>query len=443
MGMVAWMNEREVAVDVARQLKQAGHLAYFAGGCVRDRLLAGEPDDHDIATSATPAEVTAIFPKANLVGAHFGVVIVKHSGHHVEVATFRTDGSYGDGRRPDSVVFSTPENDARRRDFTINGLFEDPDSGEIIDFVGGVADLGARCLRAIGTPRDRFNEDALRLLRAVRFATRMGFEIEPATLEALGECAPLLGRISVERIRDEFSKILTGPDRRRGVGLLVRYGLMEHVVPEVLDLVGCEQPPEFHPEGDVFTHTMMMLEALVADAPLDLCLAVLLHDIAKPATRTVDDSGRARFNGHDSLGAEMAATILRRLRYPNEVIERVSFMISRHMRFMHVREMREAKVRRFMAAPTYQLEMELHRVDCLSSNGMLDNYDFLRAKELELANEPALPPPLLTGRDLIALGMRPGPEFRKILEHIQTEQLEGRLSDRNAAMVVARGFAGP
>lgn len=431
------MTARDAAVDVACLLLAAGHRALFAGGCVRDRLLGKSPDDYDVATSATPTEVTAMFSNANLVGAHFGVVVVKHGGHHVEVATFRTDGSYHDARRPVRVEFSTPEEDAKRRDFTINGLFEDPTSGEVIDHVGGLEDLKARRLRAIGDPEARFREDALRLMRAARFATRLGFEVEPQTRAALESCAGLLAKIAVERIRDEFSRILTGPDRRRGVELLVDTGLMHHIVPEVYDLIGCEQPPEFHPEGDVYTHTMIMLGLLEADAPLDLCLAVLLHDIAKPATRTVDEeAGRPRFNGHDKVGAEMAAMILRRLRYPNEVIDNVVFMVGRHMTFMHVRQMRVAKVRRFMGVPTFHKEMELHRVDCASSNGFTDNYDFLQEKEREFANEPVMPPPLVTGRDLIGRGLKPGPRFREILEHIQTEQLEGRVADREAAMQI-------
>lgn len=429
------VNGREAAQEVAAKLVAAGHRALLAGGCVRDRLLGGEPEDYDIATSATPTQVTAVFPHANLVGAHFGVVIVKHAGQPIEVATFRTDGCYQDGRRPERVEFSTPEEDAKRRDFTINGLFEDPVTGEVIDHVGGLQDLKARCLRAIGDAESRFREDALRLMRAVRFATRLGFEIESATMDAMRCCAGMLGKISIERIRDEFSRILTGPDRRRGVELLVDTGLMHHIVPEVYDLIGCEQPPEFHPEGDVYVHTMIMLELLDRDAPPDLCLAVLLHDIAKPATRTVDAAtGRPRFNGHDKLGAEMTTGILRRLRFPNEVIDRATFMVGRHMTFMHVQQMRTAKVRRFMGAPTFEKEMELHRVDCASSNGFTDNYDFLRSKEGEFASEPVMPPPLVTGRDLIERGEKPGPRFREILEEIQTEQLEGRIRTRDEAL---------
>lgn len=426
---------RAAAVSLALRLKEAGHVALFAGGCVRDRLLGKTPKDYDIATSATPAQVMRIFPGSNEVGAHFGVVIAKTKGHHVEIATFRTDGSYHDGRRPATVTYSTPEEDAQRRDFTINGLFEDPATGDLIDHVGGRADLGARILRAIGTPADRFAEDSLRLLRAVRFAVTLGFDIDPATWAAMCEHADGLARISPERIREEFSRILVLPDRARGLGLLVDSGLIRHFLPEVLPLIGCDQPPEFHPEGDVYTHTRLMLEMLGDHAPLELCLAVLLHDIAKPPTRTFDaEAGRIRFNGHDALGATMAEDILRRLRYPNDVIESVSFMVSRHMQFMHVQQMRVSKLKRFMAAPTFPLEIELHRVDCGSSNGFTENLDYVLAKRDEFAAAPLIPPPLVTGRDLIALGMPPGPLFKELLEAVQTEQLEGRLTDRDTAL---------
>ena len=402
---------------------------------MRDRLLGKEPKDFDIATSATPEQVTRIFPGSNEVGAHFGVVIAKSQGVMVEIATFRTDGSYHDGRRPEQVTFSTPEEDAQRRDFTINGLFEDPATGEVIDFVGGRADLDAKVLRAIGDPADRFAEDSLRLMRAVRFATTLGFEIESATWSAMLEHADGLQRISVERIRDEFSRTLLLPARARGLELLVDSGLVKYFLPEVLELIGCEQPPEWHPEGDVYVHTRIMLEMLGDSAPLDLCLAVLLHDIAKPPTQTFDsDSGRIRFNGHDALGATMAEEILRRLRYPNDVIAAVSFMVSRHMQFMNVQQMRTSKLKRFMAEQTFPLELELHRVDCASSNGFTENLDFLIERRDQFAAEPLIPPPLLTGRDLIALGLNPGPRFKELLEAVQTEQLEGRLADRDSAI---------
>jgi putative nucleotidyltransferase with HDIG domain len=432
---------RQIAVDFARRLKKAGHLAYFAGGCVRDKLRGKEPKDYDIATSATPAQVTKLFPGSNEVGAHFGVVIAKQQGVAVEIATFRTDGSYRDGRRPDSVTFSTPQEDARRRDFTINGLFEDPDDGEVIDFVGGRCDLEAGVLRAIGNPGDRFAEDSLRLLRAVRFATTLGFEIESGTWQAMKDHAGGLQRISPERIRDEFSRIIILPARRRGLELLVDSGLIGHFIPEVLPLIGCDQPPQWHPEGDVYVHTGIMLEMLGDDAPLELCLAVLLHDIAKPPTRTYDsEDDRIRFNGHDVLGATMAEEILRRLKYPNHVIEDVAFMVSRHMQFMNVQQMKVSKLKRFMAAPTFPQELELHRVDCASSNGFTDNLEYLIAKREEFAAEPLIPKPLVTGHDLISLGLQPGPRFSEILEAVQTEQLEGRLTEREAALEWVKGL---
>lgn len=436
------MPARDAAVVLARHLKAAGHEALFAGGCVRDRLLGLVPKDYDIATSATPAEVMKLFPGSNEVGAHFGVVIAKHGGHHVEIATFRTDGSYRDGRRPESVTFSTPAEDAQRRDFTINGLFEQPETEEVIDYVGGLTDIREGVIRAIGDASARFNEDGLRLLRAVRFASRLGFSIEPLTAAALRDCAPLLDRISPERIRDEFSRIITCPRRRSGLEHLVDSDLIRHFMPEVLAMIGCDQPPEWHPEGDVYTHTSIMLEMLEDDAPLELCLAVLLHDIAKPPCRTIDeDGGRIRFNGHDAMGAEMAEVILRRLRYPNDIIAAVVPMVARHMQFMNVQKMRTAKLKRFMAEPTFEHEMELHRVDCGSSNGFTDNYEFLQAKAVEFAAAPLIPPPLVTGKDLIQLGLKPGPRFKEILELIQTEQLEGRILAREPALEYLRRLA--
>ena len=426
------MNAKEAAVDVARCLVDAGHTALFAGGCVRDHRLGRSPSDYDIATSATPRQVLKIFPNSNEVGAHFGVVIVKRGEGVLEVATFRTDGSYGDGRRPDHVVFSTPEEDAKRRDFTINGLFEDPFSGEIIDYVGGTADITAGMLRAIGDPHLRFSEDALRLMRAVRFATTLDFEIDQNTWQAVRTHAPLLAKISPERIRDELVKMLVSPRRARALQLLVDSGLIQQFWPEVLALIGCEQPPEWHPEGDVFTHTKIMLDMLGPEVSMELALAVLLHDIAKPPTRTIDaDAGnRIRFNGHDALGADMASDMLRRLRFSNEVIDAVVPMVARHMQFMNVQNMRVAKLKRFMASPTFTQELELHRVDCGSSNGFTDNYEFLLEKREEFSQEPLIPPPLITGRDLIAAGLAPGPKFSEILRDIETEQLEGKLKTR-------------
>lgn len=433
---------RAQAMELARRLRGAGFTAWFAGGCVRDRLLGRMPKDYDIATDARPEQVAALFSGARLVGAHFGVVVVPRAGIEHEIATFRSDGEYRDGRRPEGVVFATAEEDARRRDFTINGLFEDPESGEIMDSVGGRADLDARVLRAIGDPDRRFDEDHLRLLRAVRFATELdGFSIEPVTWDALRRHASSVARIAPERVRAELSRIFLAPRRLHGFDLLADSGLLGVVLPELLDLQGCDQPPQFHPEGDVWVHTRIMLGMLAPDAPEELVWAVLLHDIAKPATRTVDETGRIRFNGHDRVGAEMTEAILRRLRFPNDTIEPVTEMVRQHMNYIHVQHMRVAKLKRFMARPTFPLELELHRVDCASSNGLMDNYDFLREKMEEFSAAPLVPPRLVDGRDIMAMGIPAGPEVGRLLGEIETLQLEGVLCDREAALEWLREMA--
>ena len=431
---------RASAARVASVLTEAGHIAYFAGGCVRDMLLGIECKDIDIATSARPDEVVKLFPGSRTAGVHFGVVLVPMDRLFFDVATFREDGEYLDGRRPEGVVFSSPEKDALRRDFTVNGLFENPMTGEIVDFVGGRKDLELGVLRSIGNPGDRFREDALRLLRAVRFTVTKGFEIEKETYLAIGGCADLLARISPERIRDEFDRILVSPLRRRGVEMLVETGLMKHIIPEVNALVGCEQPPEWHPEGDVFLHTMMMLDRLSDNGETpDICLALatLLHDIGKPDAQFMDETGRIRFSGHDKLGRDMCRMILKRLRYSNAVVDTVSFMVGRHMQFINVRHMREAKVRQFMVSDVFADEMKLHRADCLSSNGVLENYDYLLARKRAYDEEVALPDPLLTGRHLIEMGWRPGGEFKKVLEEVFLEQLEGRVTTLDEALALA------
>lgn len=425
-------------------LHEAGYEAYLAGGCVRDHLLNRPSKDFDIATSARPDQIKALFPGSQLVGAHFGVIMVPTAGRWTEIATFRTDGSYGDGRRPDSVTFATAEQDAARRDFTINGLFYAPQTAQILDYVGGQVDLAAKCLRAIGDAASRFQEDHLRLLRALRFACVLDFEIEPATWAAICQCSALIRKISPERIRDELDKIWISPQRVRGFDLLVASGLMAEILPEILDLQGCEQPPQFHPEGDVFVHTRLMLSHLPADASLPLVLSVLFHDIAKPATQTFDEvDGRIRFNGHDKLGAEMTEPILRRLKYSNEVIDAVIPAVANHMNFIGVKQMKTSTLKRFLARPHIEDELALHRVDCLGSNGRLDNYDFLLAKRAEFAAspQPLIPPPLVTGRDLIALGHAPGPGFSKLLNHLQTLQLEGTLTNREEALAWLQSHA--
>jgi len=428
---------RSTATKLVRRLQEAGHEAVFAGGCVRDALLGEEPKDYDIATSARPEEVLSLYPKGNRIGAHFGVVLVRQGGFSFEIATFRTDGSYRDGRHPEHVAFASAREDAARRDFTVNGMFHDPVAGTLVDHVGGRDDLERRLLRAIGDPSARFGEDRLRLLRAVRLAISLDFEIETATFEALREHAPRIVEISPERIREELDRIWRHPARLRGFDLLDESGLLEAVLPEVAALRGCEQPPEWHPEGDVFVHTRLMLSQLAPDASLPLVLSVLFHDIAKPATRTVDDdTGRIRFNGHDKRGAEMAGEILRRLRYSNEVIEQVVEAVAVHMAFANVREMRASTLRRFLARPHFDEELELHRVDCLSSNRRFENHDFLvrTREELAAAATPPVPERLLTGQDLIERGHRPGPEMGRLLTRIQDLQLEGVLNTREEAL---------
>jgi putative nucleotidyltransferase with HDIG domain len=435
MGANTTKDARTAATEIVQTLQANGHIAYFAGGCVRDQLLGGSPKDYDIATDARPERIKALFRGAHGVGAHFGVMLVKNGGHTIEIATFRRDGNYADGRRPDSVTFAAAEEDAHRRDFTINGVFYDPIADEIIDYVNGRADLENQILRAICIPSQRFEEDHLRLMRAVRFAAVLGFKIEPDTWSAVCTQSGSLGRISVERTRDEFSRIMVSPGRVRGFDLLVDSGLMNYIIPEIDALKGCDQPPAYHPEGDVFVHTRLMLSLLPENVSLPLVLSVLLHDIGKPATRTWDEADqRIRFNGHAELGAEMAETILRRLKYPNDIIEATVIGVANHMRFMNVQNMRVAKLKRFMARDTFADEMELHRVDCLGSHGMLDNYTFLQEQREAFASEPLIPPPLITGNDLIALGWKPSPRFAEILTEIQTHQLEGILTSRDEAL---------
>ena len=426
---------KEEATKVISKLQQSGYLAYFAGGCVRDLLRDQVPTDYDIATNALPEQVTSLFSKTRSVGAHFGVIIVISGEFAFEVATFRNDGSYGDGRRPESVEFTSPEEDVLRRDFTINGIFYDPIEGSTIDYVNGQDDIESGTVRAIGNPESRFREDHLRLLRAVRFAARFDYQIEENTWAAICSHAEEIKNISEERIRDELSKILTDPNRVRGFDLLVESGLMKAMIPEILDLKGCEQPPQFHPEGDVFVHTRLMLTLLKDDPSLSLVLSVLLHDIGKPSTYSYDEeSERIRFNGHDRIGAEMASDILKRLKFPNKVIEEVTEMVANHMTFKDVQKMREAKLKRFMARPTFEDETELHRVDCLGSWGGLDNYDFLNQKRTEFDNEPIIPPPLLTGNDLIEIGWEPGPRLGEVLTKVQDMQLEKNLNSKEEAL---------
>jgi poly(A) polymerase len=424
----------KAARKIVERLRGDGHIAYFAGGCVRDIVRRVTPKDYDVATSATPEVVQKLFPRTYAVGAHFGVIIVLENDFQFEVATFRSDDTYIDGRHPSAVHFSSPEEDARRRDFTINGMFYDPVAEKVIDYVGGRADIDAKLVRAIGDPAQRFSEDRLRMLRAVRFATVLNYEIDKQTWEALIANASSINQISAERIREELVRIFVSPNRVRGWDLLDSSGLMRAILPELDAMKGVLQPEQFHPEGDVFVHTRLMLQLLPQQVSVPLVFAVLFHDVAKPVTATVDKTGRIRFNEHDRIGAEMTDAMMRRLRFSGAEIEATVEMVRQHMVFKDAPNMRVAKLKRFMARPTFDEELELHRVDCESSHRMLDNYEFLLRKREEFANEPIIPPPLVRGDDLIALGLKPGPKFGEILEAVETRQLEGTLRTREEAL---------
>jgi len=424
----------KTARDVAARLRERGHLAYFAGGCVRDIVRGETPKDFDIATDANPEAVQKLFPHTYAVGAHFGVILVVENGFQFEVATFRADDVYVDGRRPSAVHFSSPEEDARRRDFTINGMFYDPVAEKVIDFVGGRADIQAKLVRAIGDPGQRFAEDRLRMLRAVRFATVLDYKIDRETWDALLANVVSINEISAERIREELVRMFLSSNRTRGWDLLDSSGLMRAILPEIDAMKGCAQPEQFHPEGDVFEHTRLMLQFLPEKVSVPLVFGVLLHDVAKPRTATVDNTGRIRFNEHDRIGAEMTEEIMRRLRFSGAEIDATVEMVRQHMVFKDVPKMRMAKLKRFMARPTFDDELELHRVDCQGSHRMLDNYEFLLRKREEFTNEPIIPPPLVRGDDLIALGLKPSPKFGEILEAVETRQLEGTLRTREEAL---------
>jgi poly(A) polymerase len=407
------------------------------GGCVRDRLLNVQPKDFDIATSAPPPEIARIFPHSCLVGAHFGVSLLAESpGVEVEIATFRSEGEYSDGRRPDEVAFVTEAAlDARRRDFTINGLFEDPVSHQVLDYVGGQADLRLKLIRAIGDPERRFHEDHLRMLRAVRFASRLNFSIEPETLEAIRSQAAQILRISPERIREEVVRILTEGDAKYGLELLDSTGLLAHLLPEVKAFQGVQQPPEYHPEGDVWTHVLMMLGQMRKPAPT-LALGVLLHDIGKPPTFRVAD--RIRFDGHAEVGATMSESILARLKFSNEDSAQITSLVANHMKFKDITKMRTSTLKRFLRLPHFEEHLELHRLDCLCSNGRTDSYEFARMKLAEFDQEQLHPPGLINGTDLIAAGYKPGPKFKQALAAVETAQLEGEISSKEQAMALAQ-----
>jgi poly(A) polymerase len=436
---------RELANSICETLRRAGHDALLVGGCVRDILLRREPADYDVATDATPDKVMALFPDSVAVGAQFGVIAVYRDGIKVEVATFRSDVGYSDGRHPDGVVFAgSPKEDVQRRDFTINGLLMRHDTGEVLDYVGSQADLRAGVIRAIGEPDRRFGEDKLRLLRAVRFAARFGFKLEPATFDAIRRHAREIKQVSAERLRDELTKLLTEGAARRGFELLDETGLLPHVLPEIAAMKGVEQPPQFHPEGDVWIHTRLMIEQLPPVASPTLAWGVLLHDVGKPATfkSALETGDRIRFDGHVDVGVRMAHDITRRLRFSNEDADQIVALVANHMRFKDVEQMRASTLKRFIRLPRFEEHLELHRLDCMSSHRRLESYGFVRRVLAETPTEQIRPPRLLTGDDLVEMGHRPGPSFREILNAVEDAQLEGRLKTKDDAREYVRSNLG-
>jgi poly(A) polymerase len=453
---------KDFAISIVRTLRERGHKAYLVGGCVRDLLLGREPADYDVTTDATPDEVMRIFPETYAVGVQFGVVLVPSAekdistetcrdvtcyvspkGNVVEVATFRSDIGYSDGRHPDRVVFSKdPKEDVERRDFTINGLLldpliDDPLTNEVLDFVGGRNDLDAGIIRTIGDPERRFAEDKLRMLRAVRFAARFGYAIEPATFQAIRKLAPQINQVSRERVRDELSKMLTEGRARQAFLLLDETGLLREVLPEIEAMKGVEQPPQFHPEGDVFVHTLLLLDKLPHPCSVTLAWGALLHDVGKPATFRVAPD-RIRFDGHVDVGVKIAEDICRRLRFSNDDTEQILALVKNHMRFAHMQQMKQSTFKRFVRMPRFDEHLQLHRLDCEASHGNLASYNFTREKIASMPREIMQPALLINGDDLIALGYEPGSQFKKILSAVEDGQLEGRLHSREEAIAFVR-----
>lgn len=427
---------RQHAEEIVRRLKQSGYEACFVGGCVRDFILGDVPGDYDIVTSARPEQVTSLFDHTVAIGAKFGVVAVIADGHPYEVATFRSDDVYEDGRRPTHVHFSSAKEDVFRRDFTVNGLLMDPETDKIVDYVNGRADIEKKIIQAIGDPDSRFNEDFLRMLRAVRFAANLGFAVDSATQKAIERNAAKINQISAERVQEELGKILTHGGARRGFELMIDTGILREILPEIDKLKGVEQPPRFHPEGDVLQHTLIMLELLPEDGETgdNLCLAwgALLHDVGKAVTRSEDENG-VHFYGHVKKGEEIADDIMQRLKFSRAQRETVLNLIHYHMVFMNVQKMRPGRLKRFLRMPDFNLHLTLHRLDCLASHGMLDNYEFCRDQLHHLAQDDLHPPRLITGDDLIALGFTRGKIIGEILQALEDEQLEGRITTQEEA----------
>ncbi len=438
----------QAARAIVEQLQAAGHAALFAGGCVRDRLLGREAEDYDVATAATPDQVLAMFPRTFAVGAHFGVVLVctQHpdgAETQTEVATFRSDGAYSDGRRPDSVRYSlAPREDAVRRDFTVNGMFFDPLTGEVLDFVGGQADLADGRINAIGDPALRFSEDKLRMLRAVRFAARFGFAIDPATEAAIRAQAPTIHQVSPERIRDELTRMLTEGRAKQAFELLDRTGLLRELLPEIDRMHGIEQPPDWHPEGDVWVHTLLLLEKLEAGCPPTLAWAALLHDVGKPPCFVLDGD-RIRFNGHAEVGTRMAEALCTRLRFSNEDTAQIASLVANHMRFGDVQKMKQSTLKRFLRLPRFPEHLALHRLDCLSSHKILALHDYAKQHYETIPEAEVRPKLLVTGRDLLAAGYQPGPLFKQWLALAEDAQLEGRIVTTEEGLALIREHERP
>jgi poly(A) polymerase len=441
---------RALADRVCRTLRDAGNQAYFVGGCVRDILLGREPADYDVATDATPDRVQQLFPRSLAVGAQFGVIVVNEdsaSGEplQVEVATFRSDIGYSDGRHPDRVVYAkSPQDDVKRRDFTINALLLDPETGGVLDFVGGRDDLRAGVIRAIGNPEDRFREDKLRMVRAVRFAARFRYAVEDATFAAVVKLAREIRQVSAERIRDELTKLLTEGAARRGFELLDETRLLPEILPEIARMKGVQQPPQFHPEGDVWIHTLLMIEKLQPHCSPTLAWGVLLHDVGKPPTFTPPSgpNGRIRFDEHVEVGTRMAEQICRRLRFSNEDTAQIASLVANHLRFKDVPQMKAATLKRFVRLDRFEEHLELHRLDCICSHGNLDNYEFVRRFLADTPPEEVRPQRLLTGDDLVRMGYRPGPAFKAILDAVEEAQLNGTLNtSEEARQLVLSKFA--
>lgn len=424
------------ALQVLRTLRSAGYEALFAGGCVRDRILGIAPKDYDIATNALPDQVSALFARTVLVGKAFGVVKVVLDDQVVEVATYRTEGRYLDGRRPEWVKFATAREDVLRRDFTINGMLLDPVADAIVDYVGGQEDLRRRIIRTIGNPNDRFEEDKLRMLRAVRFSCQLDFPVEASAVDAIRARAAQIAQVSHERITEELKRILISPRRSRGMQHLLDWGLLQHILPELGAMVGVAQPPEFHPEGDVWVHTLLALDQL-QNPDFVLAMGTLLHDVGKPPTYSVDGA-RIRFNGHDSRGEQMALEICKRLRLSNEETERIAYLVGSHMKFKDVAQMRPSTLKRFLSHPYFEELKKMCRADILAASKDLGSIEFVEKIQKEMPLRELRPAPLIGGRDLIDLGLSPGPLFTEILKRVEDSQLEGEISTREQALDFVR-----